>query len=217
MDLGHTIMNALVGIIPLVLSLTVHEFAHAWSAWKLGDDTAQMQGRLTLDPMAHIDPIGTLLLPALGVPFGWAKPVPVNPSRFRRGVNMDTGMMLTAIAGPLSNLLLAIVGAVAYGLILRFSPETIETNEGLQKFLAFMIVGNVGLAVFNMLPIPPLDGSRVVEKFLPYRLRGAWEQVVQYSPFLLLGLIFFGRGLIQGPASYILGLIQGLVTSIVYS
>jgi Zn-dependent protease len=217
MDLGQTIMSALVGIIPLVLSLTVHEFAHAWSAWKLGDDTAQMQGRLTLDPMAHIDPIGTLLLPALGVPFGWAKPVPVNPSRFRRGVNMDTGMMLTAIAGPLSNLLLAIVGAVVYGLLLRYSPGTMESNEGLQKFLAFMIVGNVSLAVFNMLPIPPLDGSRVVEKFLPYRMRDTWEKVVQFSPFLLIGVLFFGRDLISGPAAYILGLIQGLVRGIVYS
>jgi len=216
MDFGQTIMEALVRIIPLVLSLTVHEFAHAWSAWKLGDDTARMQGRLTLDPMAHIDPIGTLLLPALGVPFGWAKPVPVNPARFRRGVNMDTGMMLTAIAGPLSNMLLAIGSAVTYGLMLRYSPETLEANAGVQRFITWMIIGNVSLAVFNMLPIPPLDGSRVVEKFMPYSMRGSWEKVVQFGPFLLLGVLFFGRELISGPAGYILGMISSFVTGIAY-
>ncbi len=207
-------MEALVRIIPLVLSLTVHEFAHAWSAWKLGDDTASAQGRLTLDPMAHIDPIGTLLLPALGVPFGWAKPVPVNPARFNRGVNMDTGMMLTALAGPLSNVLLAIISSVTYGLLLRLAPETLSENRGLYIFLTFMIISNVGLAIFNMLPIPPLDGSRVVEKFLPYRMRGAWAQVVQYSPFLLLAVIFFGRGLISGPIGYFTSLLNSLILSI---
>ena len=208
------LLEAVMRVIPLVLSLTVHEFAHAWSAWKLGDDTAAMQGRLTLDPTAHIDPLGSLLLPALGVPFGWAKPVPVNPARFRRDVNMSTGMMLTAIAGPLSNILLAIAGAVSYGLTLRLAPHVLEANPGLNVFLQFMIAGNVGLAVFNMLPIPPLDGSRVVEKFVPYRMRGTWERVVQLSPFLLLAVIFFGRGLISGPVSYIQGLLYSLMFSI---
>ena len=109
-------------LIPLLLSLTVHEWAHAWSAYRLGDDTASMQGRLTLNPIAHIDPVGTLVLPLLGIPFGWAKPVPVNPTRFRRGVNMSTGMIITAAAGPLSNVVLALLSAVAFGLIARFSP-----------------------------------------------------------------------------------------------
>ena len=90
-----------------ILSLSFHEFAHAWSAWKLGDDTASREGRLTLNPVSHIDLLGTIILPLLGVPFGWAKPVPVNPARFRRDVNMSTGMAITATAGPLSNVLLA--------------------------------------------------------------------------------------------------------------
>lgn len=214
MDLTQTLLEAVMRIIPLVLSLTVHEFAHAWSAWKLGDDTAAAQGRLTLDPLAHIDPLGSLLLPALGVPFGWAKPVPVNPARFRRDVNMSTGMMLTALAGPLSNLLLAIASAVSYGLIQRFAPDTLASNRGLEIFLAFMLMGNVGLAIFNMLPIPPLDGSRVVEGLLPYRLRGAWEQVVMISPFLLLGVIFFGRNIISAPVQYIGGILANLAYGI---
>jgi Zn-dependent protease len=214
MDLGQFVIEAVMRIIPLVLSLTVHEFAHAWSAWKLGDDTAAMQGRMTLDPTAHIDPLGTLLLPALGVPFGWAKPVPVNPARFRRDVNMSRGMMLTALAGPLSNLLLAVVSTVSYGLTLRLAPGLLDSNRGLEIFLQFMVAGNVGLAVFNMLPIPPLDGSRVVENFLPYRMRGTWEQVVQFSPFLLIAVIFFGRGIISTPVNYIWTMLRDLAWQI---
>jgi Zn-dependent protease len=211
MDLGQFAVDAVMRIIPLVLSLTVHEFAHAWSAWKLGDDTAAMQGRLTLDPLVHIDPLGSLLLPALGVPFGWAKPVPVNPARFRRGVNMSTGMMITALAGPLANVLLAIAASVSYGLTLRFAPDLLASNPGLQAFLWFMVAVNVALAVFNMLPIPPLDGSRVVERFLPYRMRGFWEQVVQFSPFLLLAVIILGRRFLIGPIGYIQSLMGGLI------
>jgi len=208
------IMERVMLLIPLVLSLTVHEFAHAWSAWKLGDDTAAMQGRLTLNPVAHIDPIGTLLLPLLGIPFGWAKPVPVNPARFRREVNMGTGMMITALAGPLSNVLLALASAVSYGLTLRWAPNTLETNPGLQQFLVTVMVMNVGLAIFNMLPIPPLDGSRVVERLMPYRMRGLWEQIVQFSPFLLIAFIVLGRRFLIGPIGYVQSLLGDLIMGI---
>src|SRR5215468_292941 len=117
---GPELLNRLMYVPILILSLTVHEWAHAYSAFRLGDDTAARQGRLTLNPLPHIDPFGTILCPLLGVPFGWAKPVPVVPSRFRRDVNMRTGMMITAAAGPLSNLALAVVCTVLYGLLLRF-------------------------------------------------------------------------------------------------
>ncbi|HVG61967.1 MAG TPA: site-2 protease family protein [Hyalangium sp.] len=196
---AQMIMERVMLLIPLVLSLTVHEFAHAWSAWRLGDDTASMQGRLTLNPVPHIDPFGTLLLPLLGVPFGWAKPVPVNPARFRRDVNMTTGMMITAIAGPLSNVLLAIASSVSLGLTLRWAPATFDANPGLGKLLVNVVFLNVGLALFNMLPVPPLDGSRVVDGLLPYRWRGAWERVLMAGPFLLVGVFLFGGRFIAGP------------------
>jgi Zn-dependent protease len=120
--LGIDLLAGVKILIPLILSLTVHEFAHAWSAYRLGDDTASRMGRLTLNPLAHIDPIGTVLLPLLGIPFGWARPVPINPARFRRSMRMSTGMMITAAAGPLANVILAVACTVAYGLLLRFAP-----------------------------------------------------------------------------------------------
>ena len=191
--------RVLLYLIPLVLSLTVHEFAHAWSAWRLGDDTASRMGRMTLNPISHIDPIGTLLLPILGVPFGWAKPVPVNPARFRRDVNMRAGMALTAAAGPLSNVLLAVVAAVAFGLLARFAPHTLETGLGTGELLSALLRINVALAIFNLIPVPPLDGSRIVDGFLPYRLRPQWQAIERFAPFLLVGVFLFGWRVIGAP------------------
>lgn len=192
-----------MSLVPMLLSLTVHEFAHAWSAWKLGDDTAERMGRLTLNPVSHIDPIGTLLLPLLGIPFGWAKPVPVNPVRFSRRFSMKTGMMITAAAGPISNVLLAILCTVAYGLLWRWSPQTLIGGGGYSGVAQLLMIGitmNVGLALFNLLPVPPLDGSRVVDGLLPLHLRPMWESVTRFSPFLLLGAMLFGGSLIAGPS-----------------
>lgn len=174
-------------VIPLLLSLTVHEWAHAWSAYKLGDDTAEREGRLTLNPLVHIDPLGTIILPLLGIPFGWAKPVPVNPARFRRDMPMRTGMMITAVAGPASNLIIALVCAVLFGLGMRFGvgEERMEAYSLLQTGMTL----NVLLAVFNMLPIYPLDGSRVVDGLISHNLRPAWERYCQYGPMVLLAVI----------------------------
>jgi len=201
-------------LIPLILSLTVHEYAHAWAAFRLGDDTASRAGRFTLNPLAHVDPIGTILLPLLQVPFGWARPVPVNPARFRPGVRMSTGMALTAAAGPLSNLLLAVLLTTAYGLLLRYAPDLVALRGGLGQLLVLMIYLNVNLALFNLLPVPPLDGSRIVDGFMPLRLRPAWERVMMLSPFLLLAVFFLAGRIIAGPSSFVIGLLSRLATAL---
>jgi Zn-dependent protease len=204
---------------PLLLSLSFHEWAHAWSASRLGDDTAERMGRLTLNPFAHADLFGTILLPLLGVPFGWAKPVPVNPARFRRGVKMSTGMIITAGAGPLSNFFLATVCAVIFGLMARFAPGLLEPGKGVSNLLVMMILLNVTLGVFNLVPLPPLDGSRIVDGLMPLRLRPAWDQFSRVAPFVLLALLFLpGRPLsriIAGPSDFVLGALQRLVNAIV--
>lgn len=209
MDLSlQGIVGRLLLYLPvLLLSLTVHEFAHAWVARRLGDDTAERMGRLTLNPLAHADPIGTFILPLLNVPFGWAKPVPINPARFRRGVDMGKGMMLSALAGPGANLLLGVLSAVLLGIVARIWPD-LGASAGHRsaphvatQFLFSMIQMNVVLAVFNLLPVPPLDGSRIVDAFLPARFRDAWLTFSRYSMFLLLALVFFGWRLISVPVN----------------
>ena len=176
--------------IPVLLSLTVHEWAHAWAAWKLGDDTARLMGRLSLNPLVHMDPIGTFLLPLMGVPFGWAKPVPVNPLRFNQGVSIRGGMLLVAAAGPISNVCIALVSwmllfvAVRTGL-LADHPEL----AGVVQLLVILVAINVGLATFNMIPIPPLDGSKIVDALVPDSVRPAWNRFCELGPVLLIALI----------------------------
>jgi Zn-dependent protease len=196
MDSQPLLERALM-LIPLVLSLTVHEFAHAWSARLLGDDTAERMGRFTLNPLVHIDLFGTLLLPLLGIPFGWAKPVPVDPSRFRRDVSMRTGWMLTAAAGPLSNIVLAALSALAFALTFRFAPGFLPANPGFEFFLKIMVVANVGLALFNLLPVPPLDGSGAVPLLLNDRATTKYQEFIWGNPAVAwIGLFvawqFFG-------------------------
>ncbi len=197
------LMMRVMYLIPLLLSLTVHECAHAWAAWRLGDDTALRLGRLTLNPLPHIDPLGTFLLPLLGIPFGWAKPVPVNPTNFRRDITMPTGMALTAAAGPLSNVLLAVLCAVGYGLWWRFDQASLAANPALEHLLTVTLQMNVGLALFNLLPIPPLDGSRVVERFLPFRYRIRWAQLANAGPLMLLVAIAVGSTVLAGPLAVV--------------
>ncbi len=206
--------RAVLLFVPLILSLAVHEFAHAWSAYKLGDDTAQRAGRLTLNPFAHADLIGTIIFPLLGVPFGWAKPVPVDPSRFRKDVKMGTGMALTASAGPISNILLAIVVTTLFALLVRFAPGVLQAENGIQELLVTAIFLNVNLALFNLIPIPPLDGSRIVDGFMPYRLRPQWERLMAFSPFLLIAVFIFAGRIISGPSNFVLGLLSQLAYAI---
>ena len=205
-------------LVPMILSLSVHEWAHAYSAYKLGDETAAREGRLTLNPLAHIDPLGTLLLPLLGVPFGWAKPVPINPARFTRKVTLRLGVVYTAAAGPISNVILVVLCAVIYGLALRFAGDSFAPGNAITLLLTTSIMLNIALAVFNMLPIPPLDGSRVVDGLIPHRFEAAWESYTKYARYVLAAVIilpnFLHFRLLQWPVEIVATVVWKLVTAI---
>jgi Zn-dependent protease len=183
----------LVQFVLLVISLTVHEAAHAWSANRLGDPTARLLGRLSLNPVVHIDPIGTLLLPLVGMMstgsfIGWAKPVPVNLANLRG--NWKQKHMLIAAAGPASNLLLAIIGAVALQVVTAGSP--FETSAYGVRVLFFFVNLNVLLAVFNLVPVPPLDGGNVLAALLPRHLAEPFEQLRPWGFLIVIGLAASG-------------------------
>jgi Zn-dependent protease len=178
--MSDTLFSALALIPALVFAIVFHEVAHGWTALALGDPTAKEQRRLTLNPIRHVDPFGTLLLPGIlalsGAPvLGWAKPVPVNKQRLD---NPRFGMMAVAAAGPLSNLLMAAVGAVALGLIYPGPDADYGMLLGYAlSTLAYFILINIFLALFNLLPIPPFDGSHIVEGLLPAKAAKAYEKL----------------------------------------
>ncbi|WP_459911341.1 site-2 protease family protein [Desulfotomaculum defluvii] len=163
---------------PILFALTLHEYAHAYTAYRLGDKTAYYEGRLTANPLKHLDPLGTLLLFIAG--FGWAKPVPVNPFYFD---DRKKGMMLVSLAGPMTNLLLAVIGSILLGLL--------TPTGGLAFMLSYFIYINVLLAVFNLIPIPPLDGSKILAGLLPGPQQWLY-QLERYGTAILFLLIFLG-------------------------
>jgi Zn-dependent protease len=211
---GDWLAGRLLTWIPLLLSLAVHEWAHAFCAFQLGDDTAARLGRMTLNPLAHIDPIGTVALPLLGVPFGWAKPVPVNPVRFRREVRMGAGMALAAAAGPLSNFAVALLAVALLAAGAALAPGLVLDGSPLHGLLTTLALINAALGVFNLIPIPPLDGSRIADVFVPERLRPAWHGLEAYAPLalaaLLVGPAFLGVSLF----AWALGPVQQLLRAV---
>jgi Zn-dependent protease len=164
----------------LVIAFTAHEFAHAYVAYKFGDPTAKNQGRLTLNPLAHIDPFGALLFLIAG--FGWAKPVPVNRFYFKKP---RLAGVLVSLVGPLSNLLIAYIGLILFNLF----EEPIYNSEALFVFFSMLISFNLILFVFNLLPIPPLDGYRIIEDLVPNRVRVKMTQLEPYGIFIFLFLV----------------------------
>ena len=210
------LLDRLAFYIPLLLSLTVHEWAHAWTAWKLGDDTARMLGRVSLNPVDHIDPIGTLLLPLIGIPFGWAKPVPINPVRFRPSVNMSLGVLLTAAAGPVSNLLIAVGCTVVLAALNPLSSfMNVHTQSAMTELLYYVVTVNVMLALFNMIPIPPLDGSRIADSLMPARWQKWWAGFCALGPVLLVGVLllpFFGVRIFEVPMTTVYSLLDYITT-----
>jgi len=187
-------MEYLFLIIILIFSIVIHEVSHGAMANYLGDPTAKYAGRLTLNPIPHIDPIGSIILPGIlimmnmilpggGIIFGWAKPVPVNPYNFR---DQKYGSAKVALAGPGANLAIALF----FGLALRFFP-VVSAISGLYVVFSYIVYINILLAVFNLLPVPPLDGSHILFAFLPYRMENIKIFLSQFGIFILLFIIFF--------------------------
>lgn len=210
---GLTFQEALMQVLAVVmvvfLILPIHELAHGYIAYKLGDNTAKNNGRLRFNPMAHIDPVGAIMI--LFVGFGWAKPVPVDPRNFK---NPKVGMALTSLAGPISNLICAFLGALVAQILYifvagEFLPLTIY--KPLAIFVSYFTTINISLAVFNLIPIPPLDGSKILFAFLPDKIVYNICRYEQILNFLLIVLIFMGA--LSGP----LVLINSIVSNGVYS
>jgi Zn-dependent protease len=231
-DIAGAIHTATTWVLPVLFAITLHEAAHGWAAWKLGDDTAHKLGRVTFNPFAHIDRFGTILLPlmlfAVRAPFmfGYAKPVPVRFNRLRRP---RRDMVLVAAAGPLTNLLLATVSAallhvvlVAWGLRALVFEDWPPTAAWLALTLHNSVILNLLLAVFNMLPLPPLDGGRVAVGLLPRELGQPLARLERYGMFILLGLLvlpFIGSqvGLELNVLQWIMDPAIGLLRSAIYT
>ncbi|MGE4502066.1 MAG: site-2 protease family protein [Thiomicrospira sp.] len=210
-----TLMQQLaIWALPVIFAITLHEAAHGWMAEKRGDKTARMLGRVTLNPIKHIDPIGTILVPGLlflfgGFIFGWAKAVPVTMHNLR---NPKRDMAWVALAGPMANLLMAMMWVV----ILRLGYELLDTVPQIGQFMIYSgIAGvsiNIILMVLNLLPIPPLDGSRILSAFLPRKWAWQYNKIEPFGLFILFGLLFLGflGPLLMGPYSFLRTLLYTL-------
>ena len=180
-DIGGFLMNLIAGLPGLIIAMTIHEYSHARVAYALGDYTPKMQGRLTLNPAAHVDPIGLLML--FIVHFGWAKPVQINPMNFSNPRRDD---ILVSLAGPASNLIVSFVALIVLVLMAKMD---FPLSEGLLVVFNLIIIYNINFAIFNMLPIPPLDGSHILRNLLPYELARGYEQLERYSFIFLIIII----------------------------
>lgn len=205
MNPEQLIPQLVIYMVVLLLAISAHEAAHAWMSYKFGDDTARLLGRVTLNPVAHTDPIGTLLIPIVmfifahigsplaGIPLlGWGKPTPVNPLRWR---NKDLANVMVSIAGILANLLIATITFVIFKiwLITRADEQlAVSTAEPVQMFLTYMLIMNVSLAIFNLLPFPPLDGGKILDTILPASMRPFLDFLEQYGFIILIILISAG-------------------------
>lgn len=202
---GINLLSLLLTLPGVIIAITFHEFAHAFAADRLGDDTPRMQGRLNLNPLSHLDPFGFILL--VFAHFGWGKPVQINPRNFDRKVSMSAGEAIVSVAGPAMNFILAIVFAVIYFAIYKFAYAFTITQIGgiVSTIILYTVIVNIGLGVFNLIPIPPLDGSKIFRNFMSYNVRAWFDRYerIFYIAFLVLW--------ITGLAGYIISPIIGLI------
>jgi len=188
------IQKIIVWALPVIFAITAHEVAHGWVALKLGDRTAQMMGRLTLNPLKHIDPIGTILVPGVllvmgGFIFGWAKPVPVTFQNLR---HPKSDMVWVALAGPMANLIMAVIWAITAKLGLTLLQSGVELGAPMVYMGVAGVLINTMLMMLNLLPLPPLDGGRILVGLLPGPLSWRVSQIEPYGFFILVGLLYFG-------------------------
>jgi Zn-dependent protease len=200
-------MTTVFTILVLILSVVVHEVAHGWAAYALGDPTAKLAGRLTLNPLPHLDPLGSVFLPLLlfithsPILFGWAKPVPYNPYNLQAG---RWGPAMVAVAGPVSNLFLAGIFSIIIRLTMGAMPIAFF------QLTALIVIINLGLALFNLIPIPPLDGSKILFALIPYRYRAIEEVLTRYQLFFVLLVITLIAPLLLPIISFLFHLSTGL-------
>ncbi len=211
----ETLFKIAIFFPPFLFAMCFHEYAHGWTARLFGDRTAEYMGRLTLNPVAHMDPFGTLILPIAGVAlggfiFGYAKPVPVNPRNLTRPKEQ---MFWIAFAGPLSNIFLGFVGAFAY--ILMATLTTSSTSGAFTSMLEYFVIINAMLAVFNLIPIHPLDGGKILARFLPDAINDKLEEFQQYSTYILLGVLLLGGfRILWIPIAYLNSIFLGVAQSV---
>jgi Zn-dependent protease len=203
---NERVQQMLIQIVPFFMAIVFHEFGHGFIAKQWGDNTASDAGRLTLNPIVHIDPIGTVLIPVInivtGIPllFGWAKPVPINPSRFRK---YRQGLFWVSLAGPATNIIMAFLSAFFLCAFVKWAPEDFSLYRPIAMMAMVGIQLNFVLALFNLFPLPPLDGGKILESFLSASATQVLRSVERYSFFILIALLWSGAfQILSGPVEF---------------
>ena len=186
------LLSFVITIPGILIAITFHEFAHAFAADRLGDDTPRRQGRLNLNPFTHLDPFGTIMLVFAG--FGWGKPVEINPRNFNRDISLSKAEAIVAAAGPIMNFIIAIIFEIISCAVIRFAPEFYLTRAGFVTVAVInsIVITNLGLGIFNLIPLPPLDGSKVLSGFLPYNAKNWMDSHSQIFEIIFIALWIVG-------------------------